>query len=193
MVTTALTTFDSRDTRPVKIFFQDEGRFGRISDPVKCWAPVTVRPTVPKQIIREYFYISTAACPLDGENFSMILSDIDTDMMSIFLKEFSIFYKDYRVIMVMDQAAWHRSNYLKKFDNIRIIFQPPYSPELNPVEHIWEHSREKYLRNKQWDSLYLLEKELCDIFKNLSDDKETVKSLTGFKWALIDIGRLTAN
>jgi hypothetical protein len=50
--------------------------------------------------------------------------------------------------MVMDQAAWHRTSDIDGFENIRIIYQPPYSPELNPVEHLWEYIREKnYMRN----------------------------------------------
>ncbi|NEO25178.1 transposase [Moorena bouillonii] len=48
----------------------------------------------------------------------------------------------------MDKAGWHRSKSLEIPENIRIIFQPAYSPELMPVEHLWEHIRENYFYNK---------------------------------------------
>jgi transposase len=31
---------------------------------------------------------------------------------------------------------------------MRLIFLPPYSPELNPVEHLWDEIREKWFPNK---------------------------------------------
>src|SRR5438270_10984877 len=51
---------DRRDTRPVMIMAQDEGRFGRIDYPRRCWAPKPIRPTVPRQIVREFVYVFAA-------------------------------------------------------------------------------------------------------------------------------------
>ena len=67
--------------------------------------------------------------------------------IKMILQECSEHFKDYRVVMVMDQAAWHRTGDIDTFENIRIICQPSYSPELNPVEHLWEYIRENCLRN----------------------------------------------
>ena len=64
------------------------------------------------------------------------------------MREFSEAYKDYRVVMVMDGAAWHTTKGLGEYDNVRTIIQPPYSPEVNPAEHLWEHIRESGFRNR---------------------------------------------
>lgn len=164
------------------MFFQDEARFGRICTPVKCWAPKRIRPILPKQIIRQYVYVYSAICPKDGENFSLILPECNTDSMKLFLEEFSNYYKDYRNIMIADQASWHRSEELKQFNNLELIFLPPYSPELNPVEHLWEYLREKYFHNRSWESIDKLEDRLEEALIETIKNKEIVKSFSNFKW-----------
>ena len=67
--------------------FQDEGRFGRISDPRRCWVPSGLRPDVPTQVVREYTYAFAAVSPHDGTMDSLILPEVNACMMSIFLEE----------------------------------------------------------------------------------------------------------
>jgi hypothetical protein len=184
-VATAQKRFIKEDVRPLKLLFQDEGRFGRISDPAHCWAPKRLRPVVPVHIVWEYTHIFSAVCPHNGESFSLILPYADTDAMKIFLKECSEYFKEYRVIMVMDEAAWHQSKDLEEYENIRILYQPSYSPELNPVEHLWKYIRENYLRNCIWSTLEALEKRLEIILKTIMESAQTIRSLVGFYWAII--------
>jgi hypothetical protein len=153
-----------------------------MSNPVKCWLPPGMRPLIPQQRIREYLYVYTAVCPDDGENFSLILPRSNTEMMNMFLDEFSKQYQGYRIIMVMDRAPWHPSENSNKFDNIRVIRQPQYSPELNPAEHMWEHIRENYFHNRQFKTLDILEEELVNALYELGQNKNTIKSLTAFHW-----------
>jgi hypothetical protein len=171
------------DTRPVKLFFQDEARFGRIDSGASCWVPKGCRATVGSQIIRQYTYLYGAFCPQTGEQFSLILPKADYNCMNIFLNEFSKVFAQYRVIMGMDNAAWHDKN--KTIDNIVPLFIPPYSPEVNPAEHIWEYIREAGgFKNKTFESMKEVDEQLVHAVNTLLTDKETVKSITGFRWIL---------
>jgi transposase len=183
LVDAATSTFDKKDCRPLKLFFQDEARFGRMTNPVCCWSPKGFRPTLPMQMVREYTHVYSAVCPTDGESFSLILPYASTEMMSLFLREFSEQFKNYRI--VMDSAAWHKSKSLKNFENIRIIYQPSYSPEVNPTEHLWEHLREKYVSNRFWATLNKLEEVLANALAEVSKMKNYIQSLVGFHWAII--------
>jgi transposase len=175
-------TFDPQDTRPLKLVFEDEGRFGRISMSKKCWAPMGIRPIVPSQLVRQFLYVFTVVCPITGSNFSLILPDTDTAVMNVFLSEVSNYYKDYRVIIVADQASWHKSQGLQKFNNIRFIYLPSGSPELNPAEHIWDHVREKHFTNRIFDSIDELQAQLIEAFKEMHYNPASIQSLVSFHW-----------
>lgn len=177
--------FAPEDTRPLRVYFEDEARFGRMQNPVRCWAPKGFRPWVKLQRVREYTYVYSAVCPKSGDSFSLILPYANTDMMTIFLREFSAYSKHFRVVMVMDGASWHKAKTLASFDNLRIIHQPPYSPEVNPVEHLWEHLREKYFRNGFRATMGELESDLSNALLEVSKNTDTVQKLVGFHWAII--------
>ncbi len=65
---------------------EDEGRFGRISQPRRAWAPAGIRPRSPRQIVREYTYVYAAVAPHEGKMTSLILPRADTAMMNLFLE-----------------------------------------------------------------------------------------------------------
>lgn len=178
----ATKTFDSSDKRPVKILFEDEGIFGRINELKSCWAPHGMRPIVKFQLVRQFDYVFATVNPGSGETFSLILPDADSQMMNLFLNELSKHYKDFKLIIVCDQAAWHRSKLLIVPDNIRFIYLPAASPELNPVEHLWDHVRENFIANKIFDSLDDLEELLEGAFKHIYHNPGSIKSLVSFPW-----------
>lgn len=162
--------------------FQDEARFGRINDPRRCWAPEGMRPDVPAQFVREYTYGFVAVSPLDGGMDSLILPEVNTEAMSIFLQEVASRHPDDSILMVMDSAGWHKANALRVPETITLDFLPPYSPQLNPVEHIWEEIREKWFQNLVFESLDAVEDHLCEALLVLENDSKRVRSLTGFEW-----------
>lgn len=162
--------------------FQDEGRFGRINDPKRCWAPNGIRPTIGSQIVREYTYTYAAVSPKDGVLDSLILPDSNTECMSYFLEEVSRRHPEENILMFMDKAGWHRAKDLVIPTNIQIHFQPPYSPELNPVEHIWDEIREKWFGNLIFSSMDAVEDQLVIALKTLEDDPERIKKITSFQW-----------
>ena len=166
----------------MRLMLQDEGRFGRISTLRRCWAPRGIRPHVPSQIVREYTYGYVAVSPHDGAMDSLIMPEVSEQAMSIFLREVSDRHPDEFILMVMDGAGWHRANALRVPDNMALIFLPPYSPELNPVEHIWDSIREDGFRNEVFNSIEGVENQLMQSLAALERDPAKVASMTGFPW-----------
>ena len=167
-----MATRPAEDQRPVLLMAQDEGRFGRISSPRRCWVPPGLRPHVAAQLVREYTYVYAAVAPQLGLMTSLGLPRADTPMMQLFLDHVSETEASYFIVMQVDQAGWHRSKALVIPENIRLIYQPAYSPELNPVEHLWEDLRETDFPNRLFASLDQLMEVLCQGLSELSADKE---------------------
>jgi len=111
---------------------------------------------------------------------SLILPSANTEMMGLFLSHVSSTYAKYFVVMQVDQASWHATKDLKIPENIRLIAQPAYSPELNPVEHVWEELREKQLANLALPSLDDVIDKVCEGLNQLEADPERLRSLTSF-------------
>lgn len=179
-VKSAEKTKDPEDKRPTLVMAQDEGRFGRISATRRAWAPEHVRPLVPSQFVREYTYAYAAVAPEEGRMTFLVLPYSNTEMMNIFLKQVSMDFSSYFIVMQVDRASWHLSKDLVVPENIRLIPQPPYSSELNPVEHIWEELRENGFYNHCYKSLDEVVQKLCDGLMDLASDKQHVRSMTRF-------------
>lgn len=170
--------------RQFRLMFQDEARFGRINDPRRCWAPKGVRPEVGMQIVREYTYAFAAVSPHDGTLDSLVLPVVTAEAMSIFLEEVARRHPEDIILMFLDGAGWHRAHDLAVPENIRLEALPPYSPQLNPVEHIWEEIREKWFANEVFNSLDAVEDRLVEALVDLENDRNSVASITGFDWII---------
>lgn len=162
--------------------FQDEAGFGRINKPKYCWCEGGVRPSVPCHHIREYRYAYGAVEPLTGESFFLIMPYCNTDCMNVFLEEISKAYPKDKIILVCDGAVWHKSTSLKIPENIEIIYIPPYTPEMNPIEQIWKEIRKCGFKNEVFQTLEKVVDRLCDTICSLS--LNTIKSITGRDWIL---------
>jgi DDE superfamily endonuclease len=120
------------------------------------------------KIGRENFYLYSAVNYTNGEDFSLLFPYVNTDCMNIFLEQMSKSLGNKEAFLIMDCASWHKSKGLKTPKNITIIYLPPYSPELNPVERFWQHIKQNILRNKIYDTIGLLEDVLCKFIVSLS-------------------------
>jgi len=168
--------------KAVKVMFMDEGRFGRIEAPRRCWAPAGMRPSVPAQFVREYLYGYLAVCPFDGDLTGLILPEVHAEAMSVFLREVAREHPLEHVVLIMDQAGWHKAKALDIPSGISLFWLPPYSPELNPVEHLWDDIREKWFHNRAFACLDAVQEQLVHAFRHLMRQPELVKSLTLFEW-----------
>jgi len=162
--------------------FQDEGRFGLLGKPRRCWAPKGTRPIVGARLERKYIYAFAAVSPHDGVMDSLVLPWVSAQTMSMFLAEVAQRHAHEFVVMVMDQAGWHIAGDLAVPQNMRVVFLPPYSPELNPAEHIWETLREDRFANTVFANLDTVECTLATGLRNLENDSVRTQKLTGFNW-----------
>jgi transposase len=170
----------SKSCKELMVMFQD----GRINDPQHCWAPMGIRPNVPKQIVREYTYVFSAVCPFDGTMDSLILPFVNAETMSTFLKIISTRHPQKYILMFMDQAGWHKTRKLIIPDNIKIDWLPPYSPQCNPAEHVWDEIREKWFDNRVFNSIKKVENNLVNALNVLEKDKEKIIKMTAFDWII---------
>jgi len=144
------------DNPDVAVFFFDEGRFGLMPVVGKCWSRKGVRPTTIVRPGYENFYVYSAVNPATGEDVSLFLPWVNTEMMNIFLETLKATLGDQECFLVLDQAGWHNSKDLQIPENIKLIFLPPYSPELNPVERFWQWLKRHSLRNRYYESLEMV-------------------------------------
>lgn len=178
-------TFATR--QPLRLMFQDEARFGRISDTRYCWAKRPLRPQVQAMMTHQYTYAYAAVSPQDGRLDSLVLPQVNSQCMQLFLTEIGQRYPRDNIVMVVDGAGWHRSAGFKLPDNLRLLFLPPYSPELNPQEHIWDELREKFFHNQIFDSLDALEDQLVAGLCRLEADPDRVRSIVAWDWIINSI------
>ncbi len=162
--------------------FQDEAGFGRINKPKYCWCFKGLRPSVPCHHIREYRYTYGAVEPITGEAFFLIMPYCNTECMNVFLEKLSEAYPDDRILLVCDGASWHRAKALVIPPNIRLLFLPPATPEMNPIEQIWSEIRKRGFKNEIFQTLSKVVDRLCDTICSLSNN--TIKSITGRDWII---------
>lgn len=170
--------------RPFRLMFQDEARFGRISPTRYCWARKPQRPLVKAMLTHQYVYAYGAVSPVDGRFDSLVLPHVNSECMQLFLDEIAQRYSGQNIIMALDGAGWHHSQRLVLPDNMRLLFLPPYSPELNPQEHLWDELREKFFHNRAFDSIDALEDQLVQGLRHLETHPHLVRSITAWNWII---------
>lgn len=170
--------------KPIKLFFQDESRFGRISQALRCWSPVGKRPVVPSQMVREYTYAYGAVCPQDGSFISLVLPDMRTECLTVFLAEMSRRYPEHHLVVVLDGAASHRSKMLEVPEHMTLLCLPPYSPELNPQESVWKELKPEGFYNRVFETMGAVENQLVKVLRQFEQQTERLKQLTAWQWIL---------
>ena len=164
--------------------FADEARFGRINRPRPCWAPIGIRPEVASQLIREYIYLYGAVSPKDGTCIYLIMPTSNTACFQAFLNLVARKFAGQDILLVLDGAPNHRCGDLVLPDNISLLFLPPYAPELNPKENLWDEIREKIFKNYALKSIDAVRAKLKEAILYMERKPEIVKSITSFPYII---------
>jgi DDE superfamily endonuclease len=168
--------------RNVRLMFQDEARFGRMVRPRCCWAPAPLLPVVSNGYEREFVYVYPGVSPREGELDWCICREMNTLPTGEFLAQVSQAHAADFVIMIVDGASSHKAKDLVVPENIRLLRLPPYAPELNPQEHVWDEIREKEFPNRVFERLDAVTAQLERGLPTLGADHDRLRSLTNWPW-----------
>ena len=142
------------------------------------------RPRAPRDQRTEWAYIFGAICPAKGKGAGLVMPWCDTDAMAAHLIEISAAVDPgAHAVLIVDQAGWHLTPKLAIPDNITVLALPPRSPELNPVENVWQFMRDNWLSNRIFKSYEDIVALCCQAWNNLIDQPWKIMSLGMRKWA----------
>ena len=152
--------------RRLRVYFQDEARFGQQGTTTNVWAPKGSRPTAVRQTEYEYLWVLGAVCPETGHGEGLLSPRLNTDVVQAFLEQFSrTLPANEHAVMIWDGAGFHTSKQLRLPTNITVLQLPPYSPELNPMENLWHYLKSHYWSNRAYADYEELEEAAIDAWR----------------------------
>lgn len=176
-----------REVRPgqrLRVYFQDESRFGQQGTTTNLWARRGSRPTAVRQTEYQYLWVLGAVCPETGHAEGLLSPQLNTKIVNLFLKQFSAtLAPDEHAAMIWDGAGFHTSKKLQVPANVTLIRLPPYSPELNPVENLWHYLKSHFWSNRAYDDYEALEQAAVDAWRKAVLDAELMKTVCAAPYA----------
>lgn len=165
--------------RNTKVFTHDESRFGLLSIQRRKITFKGIKPISHFQHEFESYYLYGAVEPKTGEHFFLELPSLDTACFQVYLDELSKAYEDSFNIVLLDRGSFHKSKSLRIPHNIAFILLPPYSPELSPIERVWE-SVKGDIANELHPDIDSLKDRVAFVIFSYSDPK--FSSLTSYSY-----------
>ncbi len=138
---------------------------------------------------RDSAYVFGAICPGRGVGAAVIMPSANTEMMNLHLAEISTQIAPGAVaVLICDNAGWHQpGGELRVPDNIRLLHLPPYSPELNPMENVWDYLRQNKLCATTWDSYDDILQACKTAWNWLIADPARIRSIGTRTWATVNV------
>jgi transposase len=144
------------------------------------------RPRLPADQRYKSAYLFGAICPARGTGAALALPTANTQAMQLHLNEISLHVAHgAHAVLLLDRAGWHTTDKLEVPRNITLIFLPSRSPELNPVENIWQYMRANWLSNRVFDSYDAVIEAACEAWNKLIAQPQTIMSIGMRDWAHI--------
>jgi len=167
---------------PVKVWFADEARFGLLPIIRKCWTLKGLRPVAPYATKYEWSYVYGAIDVVEGELVCSQTSTTDLPTTEAFLQEICKEFPRHEHIVVWDGAGFHhREGHCDIPERVHPITLPPYSPDLNPIEKLWDLIQDQ-ICNRLFDSVEKLEAEVASHLEGWWTNAKRVLSLVGQGW-----------
>jgi transposase len=153
------------------VLFFDEARFGAKPEVARQWASRGKRPRAVVLPGYENFFWYAAVAPRGGESFVLELPWVDAEMVSLYLDRLAAAFPGRRILLIWDRAGTHVARGVRVPERIHLLSLPAYSPELNPVEHLWPYLRRHACRNRLFRSLAEIKQALAAVFRRLTPDR----------------------
>jgi transposase len=164
--------------KKLRIYFEDESRFGQQGSLTNVWAKKNSRPTAIRQTEYAYVWVLGAICPETGHAEGLISPCLNSGVINVFLDQFSqTIPADEHAVMIWDRAGFHTSGKLKVPVNVTIVELPPYSPELNPAENLWHYFKSHYWSNRFYEDYQALEERAVESWRLVAMDPELMKTV----------------
>jgi transposase len=173
----------------MRYFVQDESRFGLKTLIGRLITACGIKPIGQWQWLFKAFWLYGAVEPDTGEAFLLQFSHVDTQCYQRFLDEFSKAYPNTLNILQVDNGRFHTSKDLIVPENVILLFQPPYCPELNPIERLWEHLKAD-LKWASFKNLELLQAKVDQLLAELTP--QVIASITGYPFILDALSALNS-
>jgi transposase len=164
--------------RELRVYFEDEARFGTQGTITRVWAPKGSRPRAVRQNGREWLYVLMAVCVSTGSASALIMPELNTVVLNLFLEQFAReLPKGVHAVLIWDGAGYHTSGDLVVPENVSLIQLPPYSPELNPVENLWHYLRAHHWSNREYEGYSGLESEAVRSLRIVCGDADNLRRI----------------
>ena len=175
--------------KPVEVWFQDEARVGQQGTITYLWAPRGSRPAAVRDNRHDSAWLFGAICPDRAVGAAIIMPAVNSEATAEHLQEISRQAADgAHAILVCDGAGWHQpGERLPVPANISLLPLPGYSPELNPIENVWEYLRANHLCMRVWDSYEAILDTCRNAWNTLMRDPERIHSITYRPWASVNV------
>jgi transposase len=153
----------------------------------RIWAERGTRPRAPRDQRYDWAYLFGAVCPERDLGAALVLPHVDSEAMNLHLAEISRHVTaGSHAVVVLDGAGWHQTGgKLEIPQNLSLLKLPPYSPELNPVENIWQFLRQNQLSNRVFDSYDAIVDACCDAWNALTAEPGRIRSSATRAWAQV--------
>jgi transposase len=164
--------------KQLRVYFQDESRFGQQGTTTNVWARRGSRPTAVRQTEYQYLWVLGAVCAETGHAEGLLSPRLNTQIVNLFLDQFSqALGPDEHAAMIWDGAGYHLSGQLQVPANVTIIQLPPYSPELNPIENLWHYLKSHFWSNRAYYNYEHLEQAAIDAWQKAVLDADLMKTV----------------
>lgn len=165
--------------KPFRLWVVDEHRYGLISTVRRCWTLRGVRPTTPYQTKYEWGYVYGGLEVMEGRSEFLYTPSVNLHLSGEFLKQISRSDPKAEHVVVWDGAGFHQKEQLEGVpENIHLIALPPYSPELNPIEQLWDQVAVAYA-NRVYETLDEIEKDISEALRPFWENTRRVLQLLG--------------